>query len=133
MRVFGALSKDSRFSIYLALAISNKSDANSSNLKHNNCSYFGRIAADKVARRQWPDADTYILLGPKNDKSRGNFYGIANGGWNYGHGVCSSNIARRVSINWFETDTNYNDGIQEDDLLTALVRDCLQVHKDNQQ
>merc|ERR1712212_215558 len=83
--------------------------------------YFGRIAKDKVAKGQWPDADTYILLGPKNDKSRGNFYGVANGGWNYDEGVCSSRIEKRVSINWFETDTNLNDGYQDDDLLTALT------------
>ena len=82
------------------------------------CSGFGRIAAQKVASREWPDADTYILLGPKNSKG---FYGIANSGWSYGSGICSSNIAKRVSINWFETDTNYRDGIQDDDLLTALV------------
>ena len=71
-----------------------------------------------MARGLWPDADTYILLGPKNDNG---FYGIANSGWEYNNGVCSTDISRRVSINWFETDTNYNDGIQEDDLLTALV------------
>jgi len=83
--------------------------------------YFGRIAKDKVARGHWPDADTYILLGPKNDKSRGNFYGVANAGWNYDEGVCSSRIEKRVSINWFETDTNLRDGYQDDDLLTALT------------
>jgi len=83
--------------------------------------YFGRIAKEKVAKGHWPDADTYILLGPKNDKSRGNFYGVANGGWNYDEGVCSSRIEKRVSINWFETDTNLNDGYQDDDLLTALT------------
>ena len=84
-------------------------------------SYFGRIAKGKVAKGHWPDADTYILLGPNNDKSRGNFYGIANGGWEYDHGVCSSKIEKRVSINWFETDTDMSDGYQDDDLLTALV------------
>jgi len=64
---------------------------------------------------------TPTYLGPTNDKSRGNFYGIANGGWNYGEGVCSSRIEKRVSINWFETDENLNDGYHEDDLLTALT------------
>ena len=60
-----------------------------------------------------PDAHTYIFLSPKNE---GGLYGIANGGWNYGYGVCAQNIVRRASINWYETDNRY-----DDDLLTALV------------
>jgi len=79
---------------------------------------FGNIAAQKVASGEWPDADTYILLGPKNSDG---FYGIANSGWSYGYGVCASKIERRVSINWFETDENFRDGYQDDDLLTALT------------
>ena len=88
---------------------------------------FGRIAREEVAKKHWPDADTYILLSPINDKTcddgskKCNFYGVANGGWDYDHGVCSSRIERRVSINWFEEDTDRRDGYQEDDLLTALV------------
>lgn len=81
-------------------------------------SKFGRIAAEKVASGEWPDADTYILLGPRNS---GGLYGIANEGWEYGYGVCASKIENRVSINWYETDTNRHDGYQDDDLLTALV------------
>lgn len=79
---------------------------------------FGQIAKRMVGSGQWPDADTYILLGPQNANG---FYGIANSGWSYGSGVCSTRIEKRVSINWFETDTNYSDGYQDDDLLTALV------------
>ena len=60
-----------------------------------------------------PDAHTYILMSPEN---QGGLYGKANGGWNYGYGVCASNIENRVSINWYETDNRY-----EDDLITALV------------
>ena len=92
---------------------------------------FGRIAQEKVAKKHWPDADTYILLSPINDKTcddgskKCNFYGVANGGWDYDHGVCSSRIERRVSINWFEEDTDRRDGYQEDDLLTALV--CIYI------
>lgn len=79
---------------------------------------FGEIAKKKVASGQWPDADTYILLSPKND---GRLYGKAQLGWIAGYGVCSSRIEKRVSINWFETDTYLKDGYQDDDLLTALV------------
>ena len=60
-----------------------------------------------------PDAHTYVLLSTVND---GRLYGIANGGWDYGYGVCASDVARRASINWYETNDGY-----EDDLLTALV------------
>ena len=66
-------------------------------------------------------------MSPINDKTcddgskKCNFYGVANGGWDYDHGVCSSRIEKRVSINWFETDTDRRDGFQDDDLLTALV------------
>ena len=60
-----------------------------------------------------PEADTYILLSPNN---QGGLYGIANPGWIYGYGVCAVNIMKRASINWYETNNNY-----DDDLLTALV------------
>ena len=76
-------------------------------------SVFGDICARAVSRGALPDADTYILLSPKN---QGGLYGIANGGWNYGYGVCAKDVARRVSINWYETNDRY-----DDDLLTALV------------
>ena len=69
--------------------------------------------ARAVSKGGLPDADTYILLSTKNE---GGLYGIANGGWDYGYGVCAKNVARRVSINWYETNANY-----DDDLLTALV------------
>ena len=81
-------------------------------------SAFGKIAKNKVASGEWPDADTYILLSPKND---GSLYGKANPGWLWGYGVCSNRIEKRVSISWFETDTNFKDGYQGDDLLTAPV------------
>lgn len=76
-------------------------------------SVFGDICAQAVANGDMPEADTYILLSPNNE---GGLYGIANPGWNYGNGVCATNIARRASINWYETSPDY-----DDDLLTALV------------
>ena len=60
-----------------------------------------------------PEAHTYALMSPEND---GRAYGFASPGSIYNHGVCASNVANRVSINWYEIDDRY-----EDDLLTALV------------
>ena len=76
-------------------------------------SLFGTFVAKAVEDGEMPDADTYSLLSPRND---GRIYGFANGGWNYGFGVCAQNAGRRTNINWYETDDRY-----DDDLLTALV------------
>jgi len=78
---------------------------------------FGQYAAKMVAAGTWPQADTYILLGPKNQKD---FYGVANGGWNLNEGVCSTNVEKKVSINWYEASTDKTEGYS-DDLLTALT------------
>ena len=77
-----------------------------------NINVFGRHAARMVRSGQWPNADTYVLLGTLNDRLKG----IANGGWELDEGVCSTRIEKRVSINWYETTEEYSD-----DLLTALV------------
>jgi len=82
-------------------------------IKASNRDVFGRICKEKVQQGEMPDAHTYILMSPEN---QGGLYGIANGGWEYGNGVCASNIVKRASINWYETDDRY-----EDDLLTALT------------
>lgn len=82
-----------------------------------NRDWFGQEAAKKVAAGTWPQADTYILLGPEN---KNGFYGVANGGWNLNEGVCSTNVAKKVSINWYETST-WNTKDYADDLLTALT------------
>ena len=73
---------------------------------------FGNIVARGVSKGGLPDADTYILLSTKNEK----LYGMGNDGGVYGYGVCAKDVGRRVSINWYETNANY-----DDDLLTALV------------
>ena len=86
------------------------------------CSPFADIVDEKTGSGKWPDADTYILLGTKN---AGGLYRIANPGWAYGFGVCAKTKGNRASINWYETDTNHNDGIQDDDLLTALVKEVV--------
>ena len=80
------------------------------------CSVFGDKCKQMVASGQLPEAHTYVLLSPRNE---GRLYGIANRGWDYGYGVCAQDIKRRVSINWYETDGRY-----DDDLLTALVKNC---------
>ena len=79
---------------------------------------FGKLTSDNVAKGNWPaDASTYILLSTKNN---GALYGKANTGWVYGYGVCSCDVAKRISINWYEFNKNL-----EDDLLTSLVNSCL--------
>ena len=66
-----------------------------------------------------PDADTYSLLSPRND---GRIYGFANGGWNYGFGVCAKEVGRRTNINWYGRRRVLNDSdIYDDDLFTASV------------
>jgi len=82
-----------------------------------NRDWFGQEAAKKVKAGIWPKADTYILLGPNN---KDGFYGVANGGWELNGGVCSTNVAKKVSINWYETSTYKTRGYS-DDLLTALT------------
>ena len=82
-----------------------------------NRDWFGQEAAKKVKAGIWPKADTYILLGPNN---KDGFYGVANGGWELNGGVCSTNVAKKVSINWYEASTYKTRGYS-DDLLTALV------------
>jgi len=82
-----------------------------------NRDWFGQEAAKKVAAGIWPKADTYILLGPNN---KDGFYGVANGGWNLNEGVCSTDVAKKVSINWYET-SNWKTRGYSDDLLTALT------------
>ena len=77
-----------------------------------NLDVFGRHAARMVRSGQWPNADTYVLLGTLNDRLKG----IANGGWELDEGVCSTRIEKRVSINWYANNAWYSD-----DLLTALV------------
>jgi len=78
---------------------------------------FGQYAARQVRYGTWPQADTYILLGPKNE---GGLYGIANSGWTLNGGVCATDVAKKVSINWYEASTWRTKGYN-DDLLTALT------------
>jgi len=79
--------------------------------------WFGQKAAEKVSAGKWPEADTYILLGPVNDNG---FYGAAKLGWELNEGVCSTNVAKKVSVNWYERSSS-NTEDYSDSLLTALT------------